>query len=105
MAVRRNQKFGDFADQAKGTEQTSVLENDKFKVTFTNQGGRIKQVLVKDYFKLRLTEEKEEVKEELFLLEDEKNRFEYLLPVAGSAGGTVSTSDLFFTPTINGKTP
>ncbi len=104
MAVRRNQKFGSFADQANGTEQTSVLENDQFKITFTNKGGRIKQVLLKDYNKLRLTEEKEEIKEELFLLEDEKNRFEYMLPVAGSAGGTVSTNDLFFTPTISGKT-
>jgi len=103
MAVRRNQKYGSFADQANGTEQTSTLENDQFKITFTNRGGRIKQVLVKDYHKLKLTEEKEEVKEELLLLEDEKNRFEYLLPVAGSAGGTVSTNDLFFTPTINGN--
>jgi len=103
MAVRRNQKFGDFADQANGSEQTSVLENDKFKITFTNRGGRIKQVLVKDYYKLRLTEEKEEIKEALYLLEDEKNKFEYLLPVAGSAGGTVSTNDLFFTSTIKGK--
>ncbi len=103
MAVRRNQKFGAFADQANGTEQTSVLENDQFKITFTNRGGRIKQVLVKDYYKLRLTEEKEEVKEDLLLLEDEKNRFEYLLPVPGSADGTVSTNDLFFTPTLNGN--
>ncbi len=104
MAVRRSQKFGSFADQANGTEKTSVLENDQFKITFTNRGGRIKQVLVKDYYKLKLTEEKEEVKEELLLLEDEKNRFEYLLPVSGSAGGTVSTNDLFFTPTLNGNT-
>jgi len=104
LAVRRNQKFGSFADQANGTEQTAMLENDRFKITFTNRGGRIKQVLVKDYYKLRLTEEKEEVKEELLLLEDEKNRFEYVLPVAGSAGGTVSTNDLFFTPTLNGNT-
>ena len=104
MAVRRNQKYGEFAEQAKGTEQTSVLENDKFKVTFTNKGGRIKQVLVKDYYKLRLTEEKEEIKEALYLLEDEKNKFEYLLPVPGSAGGTVSTSELYFTPTVSGNT-
>ncbi len=104
LAVRRSQQFGSFADQANGTEKTSILENDQFKITFTNRGGRIKNVLVKDYYKLKLTEEKEEVKEELFLLEDEKNRFEYLLPVSGSAGGTVSTNDLFFTPTLNGNT-
>lgn len=104
MAVRRSQKFGAFADQANGTEKMSILENDQFKITFTNKGGRIKQVLVKDYYKLKLTEEKEEVKEDLYLLEDEKNRFEYLLPVSGSAGGTVSTNDLFFTPTLSGNT-
>ncbi len=104
LAVRRSQQFGSFADQANGTEKTSILENGQFKITFTNRGGRIKNVLVKDYYKLKLTEEKEEVKEELFLLEDEKNRFEYLLPVSGSAGGTVSTNDLFFTPTLNGNT-
>ena len=32
------------------------------------------------------------------LLEDEKDRFEYMLPVADAAKGTISSQELYFTP-------
>jgi len=40
---------GDFAMAAVGTAKDVVLENKDIKVTFTTQGGRVKQVLLKNY--------------------------------------------------------
>jgi YidC/Oxa1 family membrane protein insertase len=40
---------GDFANAALGTSKDVVLENKDIKVTFTSQGGRVKQVLLKNY--------------------------------------------------------
>ena len=40
---------GDFATAALGTAKDVVLENKDIKVTFTSQGGRVKNVLLKNY--------------------------------------------------------
>ena len=40
---------GDFASAAVGTSKDVVLENKDIKITFTSQGGRVKQVLLKNY--------------------------------------------------------
>ncbi len=95
-------KFGAFASSAIGTEQTQTLENEVFKITFTNKGGRIKDVLLKNYLKVVKGTDGKETKVPLSLLEDTKNKFEYYLPVQGV--GTVSTADLFFAPTVAGNT-
>jgi YidC/Oxa1 family membrane protein insertase len=99
-------KFGAFAPSANGAEALNTLENDLFKVTFTNKGGRIKNVEVKGYKKL-VDEKKEngetvELSSTVRLLEDEANRFEYQLPL--SNGQTISTQDLFFDAAVNGNT-
>ena len=90
-------RFGVFADAAKGAEQLETLENDVFKVTFSNKGGRIVEVFLKDYKKVSENEEKKEVKSPLLLMNDPQNKFEYLLPVKDASGGVVSTGDLYFT--------
>ena len=91
-------QYGPFQNAAVGTESFEVLENDVFKILFTNKGGKIKEVLLKKYYKTKLdTATLEDRKLPLKLLEDEKNRFEYLLPVNGIASGLVSSNDLFFT--------
>lgn len=87
--------YGAFATAAAGEEQETVLENDLLKITFTNKGGRIKEVLLKEYFKMSDASEGEN-KLPLTLLEDEKNIFEYQLPTLTAATGSVSTGDLFF---------
>lgn len=87
-------KFGSFARSGIGTEQDIVLENDVFRLTFTNKGGRIKAVLLKNYEEILTDDGKE--KKPLLLMDNDKNRFEYLLPVSGVSGGILSTSDLFF---------
>jgi YidC/Oxa1 family membrane protein insertase len=96
-------RFGGFANAAEGTEKFEVLENDLIKVLFSSKGGRIKEVLLKTHFKVRLdSTTKEETKEPLKLLEDEKNRFDYLLPVKFAAA-PVKSGDLFFRTSKSGN--
>ena len=102
--LQLNSRLGAFAISGSGEESESVLENALMKVTFTNKGGRIKEVLLKKYFKLIDDESGKEVQAPLKMMEDAKNRFEYLLPMPGAPAGSVSTADLFFTPAISGNT-
>jgi len=95
---------GVFAPSAVGEEKTNTIENDLMTVVFTNKGGRIKEVILKEYQKSKLDTQKIVQKSVLKLLEDNKNKFEYFLPVASLGSGSVKTSSLYFTPTINGKT-
>jgi len=62
-------KFGGFASQAFGTESETVIDNKELKITFSNKGGRIKQVQLKNY--------KTDSKKPLLLL-DTKNSENYL---------------------------
>ncbi len=97
----RNEKlgslFGVFAPSGSGEEKIDFIENDVFKVYFTNKGGRIKEVVLKDYSKVLLDSLQDEYKVPLRLLENEKNRFEYILPVSDAQRGTVNTGELYFT--------
>ena len=95
---------GVFAPSAVGEEKTNTIENDLMTVVFTNKGGRIKEVTLKEYEKSKLDSQKVVQKSVLKLLEDNKNKFEYFLPVASLGSGSVKTSTLYFTPTISGKT-
>ena len=47
-------RYGSLAHLVQGSEQETVIENDVIKVTFTNKGGRVKEVLLKEHFKLYL---------------------------------------------------
>jgi YidC/Oxa1 family membrane protein insertase len=94
--IRKLAEFGPFAAAAAGAEETMSLENEVFKVTFSTKGGFISEVLLKNYNKIEEDERKKEVELPLKLLEDEKDRFEYLLPVKDVAGGVIKTSDLYF---------
>ncbi len=95
--------FGPFAMAAKGSLETYKLENDLMQVTFSNKGGRIVEVWLKDYYKIVLDSNFKEQKVPLRLLEDPKNKFEYLLPVPGAATGLVSTGDLYFDASLQGN--
>ncbi|MCC6460061.1 MAG: membrane protein insertase YidC [Saprospiraceae bacterium] len=96
-------RFGAFTPAASGTEQTTTIDNELMRVTFTNKGGRIKEVFLKKYNKINTDPAGNDVTGPVRLLEDDKNRFEYLIPVANTASGTVSTSDLYFTVAKEGK--
>lgn len=94
--IRKLAEFGPFAAAAEGTEETIIIENEVFIVSFSTKGGHISEVLLKNYHKIEEDEKKKEIELPLKLLEDEKDRFEYLLPIGNVAGGVVKTSDLFF---------
>ena len=93
--VRFAASFGPFAPAAQGEEKEYVLENELLKLVISSKGGRIVEAELKQYKKIREGEKNKEIEEPLLLLEDEKNRFEYLLPVAGLPAG-LSTADLYF---------
>jgi len=93
--VALGSKFGIFSAAGAGTEEEHVLENDLMKVTFTNKGGRIKEVEMKQYHKM-LTDSAKTV---LKLFEDQKNKFDYIFPIAGV--GKIRSGDLYFNSTKN----
>lgn len=93
-------QYGEFAPSASGDEEIVTLENSVIKIQFSSKGGRIVDVLLKDYKKIIEDENKEEIETPLHLLEDEKDRFEYLFTINNRA---ISTQDLYFTSTIDGN--
>lgn len=96
------QRYGVFAGAATGSEQITSLENEVFKIDFTNKGGRIKAVTLKKFTKINENAQHQEVKTTVQLLEDSKNKWEFFLPIGGK--GTISSTELYFTPTLQGNT-
>ena len=88
------QQYGLFANSAVGEEQLSKLENDLFEVTFSSKGGIIREVTLKEYFKVLEDSNRVQSKVPLKLLEDPKNKFEYTLNTKDNR--IVKTSDLIF---------
>lgn len=93
-------QFGIFAPSATGEEEIVTLENSVMKIQFSSKGGRIVDVLLKDYKKIIEDENKEEVEIPLHLMEDDKNRFEYLFTIDNRP---ISSQELYFTPSISGN--
>lgn len=96
--------FGPMAAASIGTEQSYTLENDKVLITFSSKGGKITSVRLKDYVKKIYNKGEPTTEIPVVLLDDARNQFEYLLPIANVPSGTVSTGDLFFTGSKQGNT-
>ncbi len=79
---------GPFANNLSGTESLSVIENDKLKLTFTNKGGRIKSVQIK--------QEKTYDGQPVILFDGDTNKFGFQLNIGGKL---IHTNDLYFTAT------
>lgn len=77
--------LGQFAGAASGTAQDIVLENKDIRVTLSTQGGRIKNVLLKNY--------KTFDQKPLYLFEEKGSRLSLELP---NGATPVNTSKLFF---------
>lgn len=97
-------KFGAFTPAATGRDQLDTLENEVVRITFSSKGGRIREVFLKKYLIVDVDSASNDYKRPAYLLEDANNRFDYTIPVQGTASGAVNTSDLFFTPSKNGNT-
>lgn len=87
-AARELEILGDMAPLSKGEEQFFTLENDKAIYTFSNKGGRIASVELKDYE--RLNEADKGDKLVLFNADGSSFGFEFFAPER------VSTADLYF---------
>lgn len=103
MQIQNAGIYGPFASASVGTQQDYTLENEKVKITFSNKGGKITSYELKDYTKKTYTRGEPTTEKPVVLLSDERNKFEYLLPVGGVPSGSVSTEDLYFTAKQNGN--
>ncbi len=86
--------FGPFAAASIGEEQEFVLSNPDMEITFTNKGGRIKAVELKEFKKvIHFDGMDKDSTAILQLLEDPRNRFDYLLNIQGKQ---LLSGDLLF---------
>ncbi|MCF8237102.1 MAG: membrane protein insertase YidC [Saprospiraceae bacterium] len=93
LAVRQGQ-YGSFATASIGEEQEYTLSNPDIDITFTNKGGHIKAVELKKFKKvIHFEGEADDSMAILQLLEDPKNRFDFLLNIQGKQ---VLSGDLLF---------
>lgn len=97
-------RFGAFSSAANGVEGNPVLENDNIKITFTNKGGKIKEVLLKHHYKTVVDSNKNESKELIKMLDQQGNRFDYNLPVNDAIGKQINTADIYFQDDKQGNT-
>ncbi|MBV6428693.1 MAG: Membrane protein insertase YidC [Haliscomenobacter sp.] len=95
--------FGPFAAAAVGKETEVILENELLKVTFSTKGGRIKEVLLKQYAKMERGKNRKDVKKPLVLLSAAKDRMDFILPIKGAPGNGINTGDLYFEPVKQGN--
>ncbi|OIR14130.1 membrane protein insertase YidC [mine drainage metagenome] len=77
---------GNFATAAIGTEQLTVVENEVMKVTFTNKGGRVKFVQLKNY---------KSYDGSLVQIGNEKDQLSYSINTGANVAA--QTGELFFT--------
>jgi len=83
---------GPFGANITGTAQTSVLENEALKLTFTNQGGKIKSVEIKG--------EKNYLGKPVVLFNGDNNVFGLTLNIGGKL---IKTNDLYFSASQTGN--
>lgn len=96
--------YGPFAAAAMGAEEEEiVLENEHLRIVFSNRGGRVKEVWVKNYLRSFLSEDFVEMRDSLFLMDHPGDRFEYYLQLRQN-NMTVSTGELYFDYELHGRT-
>ena len=82
-----NQNLGSFAAFAQANEQLTIIENEDCIYTFSNKGGVIKKVVLKDY--------KTSTKKPLILFEDHGTDFNFSF-LANTSKTIIETEKLFF---------
>ena len=82
---------GDFSSAAVGTSKDVVLENKDIKVTFTSQGGRVKEVLLKNYETYNSFEASK--KEPLVIFDQDFDKISLDLP---TTKGNIDLNKLYF---------
>lgn len=95
------QSYGSFGEAMIGNSEIISIENDFINVAFDTKGGNISHATLKKHFKITEDENHVQTKNPLKLLEDKKNKFEYLIPT--QSNGTVNSADLYFDAQKNGN--
>ncbi len=90
---------GDFATAALGTATDVVLENKDIKVTFTSQGGRVKNVLLKNYETYNSFSQNK--KTPLTIFDESFDKISLELP---TTKGNIDLNKLYFTTNSTGGT-
>ncbi len=93
--------FDIFAPASVGTSEIVSIENDVIKIDLDTKGGRIVSAWIKDYKRVIEGDKSEEIKENLYLLENEKNKFTYEFIL--NKGLKVQSEDLFFSASGSGQ--
>ena len=86
-------KFGSFAQAAVGVEEKTVLSNEEYELTFSNKGGYIEQVKMRNY----LTWDKQP----LYLFTSQSRKEHFYLPLQT---GMVDIRALYFEKTAESRT-
>lgn len=85
-------QYGPFVDASKGEKKDFTLENEKVKITFTNIGGRVSSVELKEFHTYDSLP--------LILFDEDSSRFNLELTIPGITGGNsirqINTENLFF---------
>ena len=93
--------FDIFAPASVGTSEIVSIENDVIKIDLDTKGGRIVSAWIKDYKRVIEGDKSEEIKENLYLLENEKNKFTYEFIL--NKGLKVQSEDLYFSASGSGQ--
>lgn len=87
--------YGPFAPAALGKEEISVLENDLMRIEFSNLGGKITKVWIKNYQRSYLSEDNEELRDSLIMMDHPRNRWDYFLQLRQN-NLRISSGELYF---------
>lgn len=94
MIAERERTFGVFASSMDGTEEYTVLENDRLEIRISNKGGQVSYVRLKEYTAYDSSP--------LILFEGDESSLDFTLVTATNR--VVNTAGLYFTP-IKGNDP
>jgi YidC/Oxa1 family membrane protein insertase len=92
LNLERQAKFGELATWTVGEETPILLENDVVKITLSNKGGSIQEVLLKNYVSWK--------SEPLYLLDSAQTSLNYSLD---TRLGPINLNELFFVPTLSSE--
>jgi YidC/Oxa1 family membrane protein insertase len=83
-------RLGSLSSAVEGSEELFVIENEDIQVTFSNKGGKISKVLLKQYLTYN--------KLPLYIQDENNTKFDIK---AKTTTGEVNLSSLYYTPTIS----
>ena len=90
LNLERQVKFGELAAWTMGEEKKVTLENNVVKITLSNKGGSIQEVVLKNYVSWK--------KEPLFLLDSSQTILNYSLD---TRLGPINLTELYFAPEVS----